>query len=78
MAIAKMRKLHLVAMSYDKDAIFNALQRSGAVEVTFHSVSENTLPIAYNVEELKTRLATVQAALSALLLKWKITNAKRA
>ena len=66
MAIAKMRKLHLVAMSYDKDAIFNALQRSGAVEVTFHSVSENTLPIEYNVEELKTRLATVQAALSAL------------
>ena len=66
MAIAKMRKLHLVAMSYDKDAIFNALQRSGAVEVTFHSVSENTLPIEYEIEELKTRLATVQAALSAL------------
>ena len=66
MAIAEMKKLNLVAMSYDKNVIFNALQRSGAVEVTFHAVTDNTLPIEIDAEELKTRLATAQVALSAL------------
>ena len=32
MAVAEMRKLNLVAMSYDKDRILNALQRTGAAK----------------------------------------------
>ncbi len=59
----------------DKNAIFNALQRSGAVEVTFHAVTENTLPIKIDAEELKTRLATAQVALSALC--YEIENYER-
>ncbi|MBE7068689.1 MAG: V-type ATP synthase subunit I, partial [Clostridiales bacterium] len=61
-----MRKLHLVAMSYDKDAILNSLQRSGAVEVTFHAFSKDTFVKKLNTEELETRLAVAQTALSAL------------
>ena len=40
MAIAKISKLNLVAMSYDKDAILNALSRSNAVEVKTHTETE--------------------------------------
>ena len=46
MAIAKMQKLNLVAMSYDKDAILNALQRTGAVEVVTRTEAEQTIPTA--------------------------------
>ena len=42
MAIAEMRKLNLIAMSYDKGVIFDALQRTGAVEVKLHADTENT------------------------------------
>ena len=45
-AIAKMQKLNLVAMSYDKDAILNALQRTGAVEVVTRTEAEQTIPTA--------------------------------
>ena len=45
MAIAEMRKLNLVAMSYDKDIILNALQRTGAVEVKLHADTENTVAL---------------------------------
>ena len=53
MAIAKMRKLHLIAMSYDKDAIFNALQRTGAVEVILHTDTDNTAVPVFSVEKEK-------------------------
>ena len=44
MAVAEMRKLNLVAMSYDKDRILNALQRTGAAEIKSAEEKENTLP----------------------------------
>ena len=48
MAIVKMRKLHLIAMSYDKDAVLDALQRTGAAEITLHEDVENTAPLQAN------------------------------
>ena len=45
MAIVKMRKLHLIAMSYDKDAVLNALQRTNAAEVTLHAETQDTIPL---------------------------------
>ena len=66
MAIAEMRKLNLVAMSYDKDSILNALQRTGAAEVVLHAPTENTNVPQEDTEALKTHIASVEAALSAL------------
>ena len=66
MAIVKMRKLNIVAMSYDKDALLNALHRTNAAEVTLHAETENTVVPEADVEGLKTRLSSVEAALSAL------------
>ena len=66
MAIAEMRKLNLVAMSYDKDAILNALQRTGAAEVVLHAPTENTTVPTCEAETLKTRVSSVEAALLAL------------
>ncbi|MFR1983369.1 MAG: hypothetical protein ACLS4Z_06250 [Christensenellaceae bacterium] len=66
MAIAEMRKLNLVAMSYDKDIILNALQRTGAVEVKLHADTENTVALPAGGEELRAYLASVEAALSVL------------
>ena len=51
MAIAEMQKLNLVALSYDRDGILNALQRTGAVEVTLPSEVENTTVPIVNLEE---------------------------
>lgn len=66
MAIAEMRKLNLVAMSYDKDAILDALQRTGAVEITLHKDAENTVVPTFDAEDLRTRLSSVEAALFSL------------
>ena len=66
MAIVKMQKLNLIAMSYDKDIVLNALQRTGAVEVTLHAETEYTTVPETNAEDLKTYLASVEAALSSL------------
>lgn len=61
-----MRKLNLIAMSYDKDKVLNALQRTGAVEVVSHAQTENTVTPVYDTEQLRSRLSTVEAALFAL------------
>ncbi len=66
MAIVKMRKLNLIAMSYDKDVVLNALQRTGAVEVTLHAETEHTTIPEVNAEGLQTYVSSVDAALSAL------------
>lgn len=44
MAVVEMRKLRLIAMSYDKDAILNALQRTNAVEVVTASTDDAIVP----------------------------------
>ena len=66
MAIAEMRKLHLVAMSYDKDAILNALQKTGAAEIKLQLQKQGTEAVAVDAEELSTRLTAVEAALATL------------
>ena len=67
MAIAEMRKLHLVAMSYDKDAILNALQKTGAAEIKLQLHRQGTEAVAVDTEELSVRLTSVEAALSTLI-----------
>ena len=52
MAIVSMSKLNLVAMSYDKDAILNALQKTGATEIKLHYEAENNVPLTADCEEL--------------------------
>ena len=67
MAIVKMRKLHIVAMSYDKDTALNALQRTGAVAITTHTPSSIATIPQVDAENLKTYCAQVENALNTLL-----------
>ena len=64
MAIVKMRKLDLIAMSYEKDALLNALQRTGAVEIVEHADTQNTVVPIADSEEMRSYLTSVETALS--------------
>lgn len=66
MAIAEMSKLNLVAMSYDRDRILNALQRTNATEVKLQYEAENTVALSADNEELKAYLARIEHALDSL------------
>lgn len=66
MAIAEMQKLNLVAMSYDRDGVLNALQRTGAAEVKLHAETENTAVAVTDAEAGRAKLTRVEAALHAL------------
>lgn len=66
MAIVKMKKMQLVAMSYDKDAVLDAMQRTGAVEIVLHNATDNTNVSQQDTEELRSYFATVETALEAL------------
>lgn len=68
MAIVKMRKLHIVAMSYEKDTALNALQRTGAVEITTHAPSSLATTPQVDAESLQTYCSQVENALNVLLL----------
>lgn len=63
MAVAEMQKLNLVAMSYDRDEVLNALQRTGAVELKTHYEAENTECAETDCESLKSYLARIESAL---------------
>ncbi len=65
--IAKMRKLHLVSLSYERDGILDCLERTGAVEVKVHSEAEGTLPLSEDCSCLRERLAAAEEALSVLM-----------
>lgn len=67
MAIAKMKKLHLIGMAYDRDAILNALHRTNAVEIKWQTEKADTETVAVDVEDLSARIAAVEAALTALV-----------
>lgn len=67
MAIAEMSKLNLAAMSYDRDGILNALQRTGAAEVKLHSRTEYAVPPRSDCEGLREYLLKNEDALSRLL-----------
>ena len=61
-----MSKINLVGMSYDRDKILNALQRTQATEIKLHSETENTLPLEADTEALRERLLKGEAALEVL------------
>lgn len=63
MAVVKMRKLQLVAMSYDKDALLDAIQKTGAVEIVLENKT-NEESVA--LETLSGYFATVETALDSL------------
>ena len=62
-----MSKINLVGMSYDRDKILNALQRTRATEIKLHSETENTMPLETDTEALRERLLKGETALGALL-----------
>ena len=66
MAIVNMLRFHLVAMAYDKDALLNALHRTGAVEVVEHADMENTVVPITDTEELRAYVSSVEGALATL------------
>ena len=61
-----MKKLNLVGMAYEKDAILNALQKTGAVEVKLHREEEHTLPLPPADGELSAYHASLEDALERL------------
>ena len=68
MAIVEMRKLQLIAMSYEKDAILNALQRTNAVEVVVHANEDNTIVPDIDDQADRSYFASVETALESLCL----------
>lgn len=61
-----MRKLHLVGMSYDKDAILDALHRTGAAQITVHTdIAGTDVPVS-DTEALHTELSSLESALAVL------------
>ena len=66
MAIVKMSKLNLVAMSYDRDTVLNSLQKTGASEIKLHYEAQNTAPMTADCESLRARLDAFEGALSYL------------
>ena len=67
MAIAEMSKLNLVAMSYDRDKILNALQRTNATEITLQYETEHTVALSSDCEQLRAYLSSIEEALSCLI-----------
>ncbi len=69
MAISEMRKLHLVAMANEKDALLNALGGTRSVEITNHSDVEYARALEIDAEGLKEELISFETALEALSLQ---------
>ena len=65
--IAKMKKLNLVGMAYEKDAVLNALQRTGAVEVKLHREEEHSAPLPPADGTLSAYHASLEDALERLI-----------
>ena len=66
MAVAEMGKLNLVAMSYEKDKVLNALQRTGATEIKLHSQTEYASSRPLDCESLKEYLSGLEDALAKI------------
>ena len=65
--IAKMRKLNLAALSYDRDGVLNVLNRTYAVEVKEHEQKEGLSPVDCGGEELLSYLNSLEASLEILV-----------
>lgn len=74
MAVAEMGKLNLVAMSYDRDSILNALQKTNAAEIKTHEETENTVICNADGEKLREYLSNVESALSVLCAETEAYN----
>ncbi len=74
MAVAEMGKLNLVAMSYDRDEILNALQRTSATEIKLHNEAENTVAMTADSEELRAYLSSTEGALAYLAAETEAYN----
>ena len=74
MAVVEMSKLNLVAMSYDRDKILNALQRTQATEIKLHAETENTTPLEADTEALREQLSNGEEALEVLLSRVETHN----
>ena len=61
-----MKKLNLVGMAYEKDAVLNALQRTGAVEVKLHREEEHSVALPPADGELSSYHASLEDALERL------------
>ncbi len=64
--IVEMKKLSLAAIDSDRDRILNALQKTGAVEITMQTPLADTAEVAFDGEELDARLSAAEAALAVL------------
>lgn len=62
-----MSKLNLVAISYERDKILNALQKTRAAEVKTHTVLENTQIPESSLSELEERIRVLEGALDYLV-----------
>ncbi len=58
-----MQKLNLVAMSYDRDKVLNALQLTGATEIKHHCEADNTAPLECGCDDLRAYLSQTESAL---------------
>ena len=65
--IERMRKLNLIALSYERDRLLDVLERTGAAEVKLHAETEGTQPLPEEGGELSARLALWEDALFLLL-----------
>ncbi|MEL7609340.1 MAG: V-type ATP synthase subunit I [Bacillota bacterium] len=67
MAIAKMKKLSLIALQKDRDGLLKALQRMGSVHIAKGQVEEHPVGITGNCPaETEQKLSEIKAALSFL------------
>ena len=65
--IVAMRKLHLASLSYDRDKVLNALERTRAAEIKEHAETEVSPLCTPGGEELSSYLASLEAALGIIL-----------
>ena len=61
-----MRKLNLIALSYERDRTLDVLERTGAAEIKLRAEEEGTRPLQEEGGELAARLASWEEALDLL------------
>ena len=65
--IVEMRKLNLVAMSYERDAILNALHKSNVAEMKWQTEEAETVPVQADAEPLREYHASLVNTLETLV-----------
>ena len=66
MAVVKMRKLNLVGMTYEKNAVLNALHRTNAAEIIPQAELENTEVSIADAETLREYAQAMETTLTSL------------